>query len=202
MFTSPTDQRITDPLSSRSFASSLSAEAKNWFAVFTIPRHEKRVQEHFRVREIECFLPLFHAEHRWKDGSKHILQLPLFASYIFVRIDRAGRGSVLDVPGVISIVGSGRSSWSVPDAYISFLCEGLRQGRIEPHPCLTEGTRVRIRSGPMAGIEGVLLRTKNNFRVVVTLELIMKSVRVEVEMNDIEPIVPVSSSYRVPPRAA
>lgn len=202
MFTSPTDQRITDPLTSCSFGSNLSAEAKSWFAVFTVPRHEKRVQEHFRVREIECFLPLFHAEHRWKDGSKRILQLPVFACYIFVRIGSGGRGPVLEVPGVISILGNGRSSWSVPDSYISFLREGLRQGRIEPHPCLMEGTRVRIRSGPMAGIEGVLLRTKNNLRVVVTLELIMKSVRVEVEMNDIEPVVPVSSSYLVPPRAA
>src|SRR6267154_670457 len=122
-----------------------SATAKNWFAVFTAPRHEKRVEEHLRIREIESFLPLCRMQRRWKDGSKGILQLPLFSSYIFVRIGRGGRSPVLAIPGVISIVGGGRESSSVRDSYIDFLREGLRQGKIEPHPCLTSGARVRIR---------------------------------------------------------
>jgi transcription antitermination factor NusG len=95
---------------------------------------------------------------------------------------------VLAIPGVISIVGGGRESLSVPDSYIHFLREGLRQGKIELHPYLTSGARVRIRSGVMAGMEGILLRKKNDFRVVLTLEMIMKSVKVEVEMDDIEPV--------------
>ncbi|HET8887423.1 MAG TPA: transcription termination/antitermination NusG family protein [Candidatus Angelobacter sp.] len=162
--------------------------AKNWFAVFTIPRHEKRVEAHFCLRDIENFLPLCQKSRQWKDGSKGTLQLPLFSSYIFVRIGCGGRAPVLRVPGVISIVGCGPRPLPVPDSYILWLREGLRQGKIEPYPYLAAGTRVRIRSGVMAGMEGVLLRRKNNFRVVLTLEMIMKSVTVEVEMEDIEPV--------------
>lgn len=79
-------------------------------------------------------------------------------------------------------------SLPVPDSYIDFLREGLTQGKIEPHPYLKAGMKVRICSGVMAGTEGVLLRKKNNPRVVVTLEMIMRSVTVEVEIDDIEPV--------------
>jgi transcription antitermination factor NusG len=167
---------------------SASAPAKNWFAVFTAPRHEKRVEEHLRVRGIESFLPLCKRARQWKDGSKGTVYLPLFSSYVFARIGRDGRVPVLTVPGVLAIVGSRRESFSVPDTYIHFLREGLLQGRIEPHPYLTIGARVRIRSGIMAGVEGILLRQKNDCRVVLTLEMIMKSVTVEVAIDEIEPV--------------
>lgn len=172
----------------RGFGLNGSGTSKNWFAVFTTPRHEKRVEEHFRAREIESFLPLCQIQRQWKDGSKGIVQLPLFSNYIFVRIGCGGRIPVLAIPGVISIVGGGRESSILPDSYIHFLQEGLRQGKIEPHPYLMSGTRVRIRSGVMAGMEGILLRKKNDFRVVLTLQMIMKSVKVEVEMDEIEPV--------------
>ena len=169
--------------------------AKNWLAVFVTPRHEKRVGEHCHVRGIESFLPLFQTPAHWRDGSKRILQLPLFPGYIFVRIDCSGRTSVLQVPGVIFIVGGAKKLLPVPDSYILSLQEGLRQGRIEPHPYLVEGTRVRIRSGVMAGIEGVLVRKKNNFRVVLTLDMIMRSLTVEVAIDDIELVSRASDSH-------
>lgn len=165
-----------------------SGTPKNWFAVFTVPRHEKRVEIHLHLRGIENFLPLFQKQRHWKDGSKGMLQLPLFSSYLFVRIGLGERVPVLKVPGVISIVGGGTQPLPVPDSYIHFLREGLVLGKIEPHSFLAAGTKVRIRSGVMAGMEGILLRKKNNFRVVLTLEMIMKSVTVEVEMEDIEPV--------------
>jgi transcription antitermination factor NusG len=168
--------------------SSGSEAAKNWFAVFTVPRHEKRVEEHFRLREIENFLPLYQRQREWKDGSKGMLQLPLFSRYIFVRIGCEGRVPVCKVPGVISIVGCGPQPLPIPDAYIHWLREGLRHGKMEPHLHLIAGAKVRIRSGAMAGMEGVLLRKKNNYRVVLTLEMIMKSVTVEVEIENIEPV--------------
>lgn len=164
------------------------AIAESWCAVFTIPRHEKQVEKHFVARGIENFLPLYRTKAKWKNGSKMVLELPLFSNYIFVHINNGGRRSVLEVPGVISIVGGARAPWSVPDSYIHFLREGLRQGKIEPHPYLTEGTRVRIRTGVMAGTEGILLRRKNHYRVVLTLEMIMNSVTVEVESENIEPV--------------
>src|SRR5262245_50390783 len=179
---------MTNPVPYLHCGASCSEATRRWFAVLTIPRHEKRVEEHLRVREIESFLPLFRMPRQWKDGSRGILQLPLFSRYIFVRIGWDQRFSVLAIPGVISIVGGGRESSSVPDSCIHFLREGLRQGKIEPHPYLVSGTRVRIRSGAMAGVEGILVRKKSDFRVVLTLEMIMKSMRVEVEMDDIEPV--------------
>ncbi|MCU1254181.1 MAG: transcription antitermination protein nusG [Candidatus Angelobacter sp.] len=167
-----------------------SAAPKNWFAVFTAPRHEKRVETHFHLRGIENFLPIYVKQSQWKDGSKRTLRLPLFSNYIFVRIGRVERVPVLRVPGVTFIVGGGPHPLPVPDSYIHFLREGLRYGKIEPHPCLTLGARVRIRSGAMIGMEGVLLRKKSNLRVVLTLEMIMKSVTVEVREEDIELIRP------------
>jgi len=164
------------------------ATTKDWFAVFTTPRHEKRVEEHFRVREIESFLPLCRIRREWKDGSKVTVQIPLFPNYIFVHIERNERVPVLEVPGVLSIVGGGRESMSIPESYIYGLREGLRQGKIEPHSHLTSGIRVRIRSGVMAGMEGILLRKRSDFRVVLTLQMIMKSVKVEVELDEIEPV--------------
>ena len=163
-------------------------EAKNWFAVFTISRHEKRVEQHLRVRNIENYLPLFQMQRRWKDGSKGMLQIPVFCNYIFVRIGRDGRIPVLKVPGVISIVGFGLDPCPLLDSYVHFLREGLREGKIEPYPYLTEGARVRIRNGIMAGFEGVLLRNKSSCRVVITVEMIGKSVSVEVSKEDIEPV--------------
>lgn len=127
-----------------------------------------------------------------------MLSLPLFSNYIFVRIDWGEYVPVLAVPGVISMVGSRREKLPVSDAYIDFLRKGLQQGKIEPHPYLTEGAPVRIRSGAMVGIEGVLVRKKNNSRVVLTLEMIMRSISVEVEMEDLEPIYRVSSVYPAP----
>jgi|SRR5581483_648626 len=162
---------------------------KNWFAVFTTPRHEKRIEEHFRIRDIESFLPLYETQRQWKDRSKRTLFFPLFPNYIFVRIGRGDRVSVLEVPGVVAIVGGMRESLPVSDTYIHFLREGLRHGKIEPHPYLATGTKIRIRSGVMAGMEGFLVYKKNKSRVVLTLEMITKSVMAEVALDDIEPSV-------------
>lgn len=174
----------------KSPASSTDLEAaKSWFAVFTMPRHEKRVEAHLCVREIENFLPLYQRQRQWKDGSRGVVQLPLFSNYVFVRIEHRGRILVLKVPGVISIVGCGAQPLPVPDVYIHWLREGLRERKIEPYPYLVAGTTVRIRSGIMRGMEGVLLRRKNDVRVVLTVEAIMRSITVEVEIDDVEPVV-------------
>lgn len=163
--------------------------SKSWFAVFTMPRHEKRVETHLCLREVENFLPLYQRQRQWKDGSKGVLRLPLFPNYVFVRIEHSGRIVVLKVPGVISIVGCGPQPWPVPDGYIHWLRDGLRERKIEPYPYLAVGASVRIRSGIMRGMEGVLLRRKDNIRVVLTVEAIMRSITVEVEIDDIEPVV-------------
>jgi transcription antitermination factor NusG len=160
----------------------------SWFTAYTAPRHEKRVAEHFRQRQIDCYLPLYKSRRRWKDGSKTILELPLFPSYIFVRIALEDRVQVLEVPGVVSLVCCGKTPVSLTDSEVERLREGLQLRKAEPHPYLVIGERVRIRVGPLAGMEGVLLRENNKFRVVLSLGQIMRSVAVEVDSSDLEQI--------------
>ena len=161
----------------------------HWFAVYTTSRHEKRVDQHFTVRGIEHFLPLYQVQRKWADGSRVTLNLPLFPGYIFVHIDRAQRVSVLEVPGVLAIVGgAGGAPAPLPLADIEALRFGLHLRRAEPHPLLQIGQRARIRSGALAGMEGVVVRKKNSFRVVLTMDAIMQSIAVEVDASELEPI--------------
>jgi transcription antitermination factor NusG len=169
-----------------------------WFALYTTPRNEKHVSEMLTQREIESFLPLYRTTRQWKKSRPVVLELPLFPTYVFVRIARQARGAVLGTPGVLSIVGSPREPWPVPDPDIEAIRLGLQMRKIEPHPYLTVGERVRIKSGVMAGVEGVLVRKKNDFRVVLTLGTIMRSIAVEVEADDIEPIGTLAKSHAIP----
>jgi transcription antitermination factor NusG len=158
-----------------------------WFAVYTTPRHEKHVSEILAERQIETFLPLYRANRQWKKSSPVVLDLPLFPTYVFVRIERKSRGVILGTPGVLSIVGSSKEAWPLPDLEIDALRSGLLERKIEPHPYLVVGERVRIMAGVMAGVEGVLVRKKSDLRVVLSLDTIMRSVAVEVNADDIEP---------------
>ena len=153
----------------------------NWFAVYTASRHEKRVAQHLTQREIEYYLPLYRSARKWSDGSKVTLELPLFPGYLFVHIKRSERARVLNVPGALAVVGgSGREPVPLPEGTIDALRAGLHLRAAEPYPLLTVGQRARIRSGALAGMEGVVVRKKNGFRVVLTLEHIMQSIAVEV----------------------
>src|SRR5258708_17736187 len=115
------------------------------------------------------------------------LELPLFPNYVFVRIDPRERVRVLEVPGVVSLVGFGRTLAPLSDFEIEALRTCVGQRKIEPHPYLVVGERVRIKAGPMTGMEGVLVRKKSNFRVVLALDVIMQCVAVEVDADDLEP---------------
>jgi len=168
----------------------LEDRASRWFAVYTAPRHEKRLGEHFGVRQIEYFLPLYRTLRRWKDGSRVTLELPLFPNYIFVRICRSQRVRVLEVPGVLWIAGCGREPAPLPDGEIEALRRGMVLSKIEPHSYLVVGERVRINAGPLVGMEGVLIRKKNSFRVVLTISMIMQSIAVELDIDDLEPAKP------------
>lgn len=170
--------------------------ASSWFAVYTTSRHEKRVAQHFDQRGIEHYLPLYRFERKWRDGSKVTLDLPLFPSYIFVRMERMERGRVLSVPGALSVVGgTGREAAPLPDAAIEALRAGMSKYAIEPHSLLTIGKRVRIRSGAFAGMEGVVARKRSRFRVVLTLQQIMQSIAIEVDEDDVELVGMPSALY-------
>ena len=160
----------------------------SWFAVYTTPRHEKSVARQFEVRQIEAYLPLYQTVRRWRNGCRVKVDQPLFPNYIFVSLQRHEHVRVLQTPGVLSLVGSGRQPSPLASSEIESLRAGLPLREFEPHPYLVAGDRVRIHSGALAGMVGVLVRKKKNLRVVLSLNLIMQSVAVEVGMDEIEPV--------------
>ena len=158
----------------------------SWFAAYTTPRHEKHAAEMLTERGIETFLPLYRAARQWKKSCPVVLELPLFPTYVFVRVPRQARGAVLGTPGVLSIVGSSKEAWALPDLEIEALRRGMQTCKVEPHPYLKVGEKVRVKTGVMAGAEGILVRKKNEFRVVLAFDAIMRSVSVEVDADDLE----------------
>jgi transcription antitermination factor NusG len=159
-----------------------------WYAAYTNPRHEKRVGEQMQGNRIDCFVPLYKSVRRWKDRRKQ-LELPLFPGYVFVHMALKDRLQVLRLPGVVQLVSFNGKPAALPDIEIETLRERLiRNVHAEPHPYLKIGRHVRVHSGPMAGLEGILVRRKDKFRVVVSIHMIQRSIAVEVDECEIEPI--------------
>lgn len=159
-----------------------------WFVVHTLSRHEKSVCEQLRGRDIETFLPLYRSSKRWKNGQIGG-QLPLFPGYLFVRIDIQNQLPVLQTSGVAKFVGFGNKPAAVPDNQIAELEAAVIKGiNVSPHPFLNVGDRVRIRCGPLAGLTGILMRDKQGHRVILSVELISRSISVELDSADVEAI--------------
>jgi transcription antitermination factor NusG len=159
----------------------------NWYALYTCPRHEKQVAEQIKQRRISCFLPLYRSVRRWKDRRKE-LELALFPGYVFVHIGLQDRLSVLQLRGAVRFVSFNGHPAPLPDGEMESLMNALASGvRANPHPYLTVGRRVRVRYGPLARAQGILVRRKDKFRVVLSLDILMRSVGVEVDESDVEP---------------
>jgi transcription antitermination factor NusG len=159
----------------------------HWYAAYTCAQHEKRVAAELVARDIEHFLPLYRSTRRWKDRRVQ-LQLPLFPGYIFVRLALCDRLRVVQIPSVVRLVSFGGLPTALPDAEMEIMQSGFsRNPGAEPHPFLIVGRRVHITGGPFAGLEGVLKRNKGTLRVIVSLELIQRSVAVDVDISDVRP---------------
>lgn len=164
-----------------------------WYAAYTRANHEKRVCEQLVRRDVESYVPLYQTTRRWKDRRVQ-LQLPLFPGYVFVRIALLDRLRVLEVPSVVRLVGFNGHPTALPNDEIDGLKTGFAGGvRAEPHPFLTVGRRVRIKAGPLEGREGILIRRKRSLRVVLSIELIHRSIVVDVDVVDVQPIVAIST---------
>jgi transcription antitermination factor NusG len=170
-----------------------------WYAGYTCANHEKRVAAELAAREVEHFLPMYSSVRRWKD-RRVTLELPLFPGYVFVRLALRDRMRVVQIPSVVRLVGFGGLPTALPDTEMEIMRGGLSQSlRVEPHPFLAVGRRVRITGGPFAGLEGVLKRKKSSLRVVVSLELIQRSVAVDVDAADVEGVVSAKGADPLPP---
>jgi transcription antitermination factor NusG len=164
-------------------------DPRKWFAVVTTPQHEKAAFRHLDFAGIETFLPTYESSRTWKNRQKVTVELPLFPTYLFVRIDQADRASVLRTPGVKRLVGNSREPLSLPDREVEFLRTNIMQQKAEPYADLIAGQRVRIKSGAMQGLEGWLVRKSSGWRFILTVELIHQHVAVEVDASTLEPIV-------------
>jgi transcription antitermination factor NusG len=161
-------------------------EQRRWYAMFTRSHHEKKVAQYYAEHEIEHLLPISRMLRQWSHYRKVTVEMPLFPNYLFVHISRQERTAALKVPGALSLVGQNSIPAALPDAEIESLREGLKLRNATPHPYLVVGTRVRINKGALAGREGIVLRNKSSFRVVLTLSVVMQSFAVEVDAADVD----------------
>jgi transcription antitermination factor NusG len=165
-----------------------SSPAERWYAVTVRPRHEKTVSRHFEHRGLNYFLPVYRCVRRWKDRRKE-LDVALFPGYVFVNLDLRDRLGVLQAPGVVQFVTFQGQPAAVPEPEIRALESGLSAGlRPKPHPYLSRGKKVRVKSGPLMDAEGIMIRRKEGFRLVLSINLLMRSVMLEVDEADVEPI--------------
>lgn len=156
-----------------------------WCAVYTVARHEKVVADQLARRSLESFLPLYHSVRHWKNRRSHI-ELPLFPSYLFIRISLAERVRALEVPGVVHIVSFQGKPVAMPDKEIESLRRALQLRRSEPYPYLAAGRRVCIKAGPLQGLEGVVVRQNSQARIIVSADFIQRSTSIELCPEDLE----------------
>jgi transcription antitermination factor NusG len=159
-----------------------------WYVVHTWPRHEKSVFGQLRSRQVETFLPLYRPSKRWKNGQIGG-QVPLFPGYLFVRIDIQHQLPVLQTSGVARFIGFGPRPAVVSNEEIAALEAAVTNGiTVSPHPYLVVGSRVRIIRGPLAGLTGILTRDNQVSRVVLSVDLISRSISVQLDAGDVESI--------------
>jgi transcription antitermination factor NusG len=167
---------------------------RSWYALYTRHQHEKAVSHILTNKGFKTFLPLYNVRRRWKDRNM-ALTLPLFPCYVFLQGDLERRIDVLMTPGVHRFVEVAGQAASISEDEIRMIEEAIKRNvLIEPYPFLRCGDWVRVRSGPLEGFEGILVRKKNAFRLVLSVELLGKAAAVEVDVSTVEAIVKAPSS--------
>jgi transcription antitermination factor NusG len=162
-------------------------DALPWWAVYTRHHHEKVVAEMLSAKGFEVFLPLYESTRRWKD-RRMVLSLPLFPCYLFVRGGLDRKLQVVTTPGIHMILYRGEKVAVIPDQEIAAIQKAVDGPcGVEPHPFLKCGTRVRVNKGALEGVEGILIRKKNLFRLILSVDMLQQSVSVEVHASDVEP---------------
>ncbi len=165
----------------------LSREALPWYALHVRPRYEKQISQTLKSKGFEEFLPLYTSRRRWSDRWKTV-EFPLFPGYLFCRLSEEIRLPVLTIPGVIRVVGAGGLWIPVNEQEIQAVLKIVKSGlAAEPWPYLKSGQRVLIVEGKLAGLEGIFLKKKGVQRVVVSIELLQRSVAVEIDASWIRP---------------
>ncbi len=161
----------------------------HWYAVHVRSRHEFKVTERLVKSGIDAFLPVVERMRKWKDRKK-VIAFPLFPSYLFVRIGENGsqKLAVLKTPGVVRFIGQTYGEpEQVPDDQVLSLQKLVESKEfLDPYPYLKEGKRVRIKSGPLAGVEGILVERQGLHNLVLSVDILRQGVSIQVEASIIE----------------
>jgi transcription antitermination factor NusG len=177
---------------------------RQWYAVQVTPRHEKRVTANVEEKRIPVFLPLVSEMHHWSDRQKRV-DIPLFLGYTFVQLSTqvADRVAVLRTSGVLRLVGAAYTGTPIPDKQIDDIAVLVNSRlRLDPYPFLNVGDRVRIRNGSLAGLEGILVGKNSDATLVVSIDLLRRSLAVRIHGFDLHTIGRAHlASAIVPPRA-
>ena len=167
-----------------------------WHAPYIRHQHEKVVAQALSGKGFEVFLPQYRTVHRWKDRRKELL-LPLFPNYLFIRGGLDRMLSIVTTPGVHALVSWGGRPADIPSEEIEAVRRLVESPlQVEPHPFLKCGDRVRIKSGPLEGIEGILVRKTQGFRLVLSVEMLSKSAAVEVDVSTVERLRAAETNHR------
>ena len=157
-----------------------------WFALAVVPRKEKATAQGLRAKGYQDFLPMYTVRRRWSDRVQKV-ELPLFPGYVFSRFDPKFRLPILKIPAVLAILGMGKNPEPIPDIEIDALQTVCKAGvNTIPYPYMT-GAKVRINEGPLTGVEGILLESKQT-RLVLSVTLLQRSIAVEVDAEWIAPV--------------
>lgn len=181
-------EQVYFPIPEAGFGAGLAFGEPTWYAVHTMARHEKRVLTHLQEERVFAFLPLIEQLHRWSDRQSRV-EVPLFSCYVFVRIvpTADNRVRVLQAPGVLGFVGSKRQGTPIGEQEIENLRAAVRgKAPLQTHPFVNSGKRVRIRGGALDGVEGIIQCEGDDLSLVLSVELLRRSVSIRVEGYDVE----------------
>lgn len=169
-----------------------------WYALWVRSRHEEKVVERLRQKEYETFLPLSRSRRRWSDRYKEV-DVPLIPGYVFCRFDATDHFPVSNTPGMVRVVGFGKTPQPVDEQEMTAFIRAVGSGsHIQLWPFLKVGQRVLIEEGPLRSLEGVLLTVEGQDHLVLSLSLLQRSVAVTVDRRWVRPIGEKLSSLRVP----
>src|SRR5579859_1566789 len=160
----------------------------SWYALYTRHQHEKTVDQLLTNKGFNTFLPLYATSHNWKDRTKS-LSLPLFPCYVFLKGGIERRLQILTTPGIYGLVSSAGQPAAIPEVEIEAIRRVVESGvRVETHPYLKCGNWVRVKCGPLTGVEGILVRKKNISRLVLSVEILGTAAAIEVAALQVEAI--------------
>ena len=166
----------------------IAVPAVRWYALHVHARKEASIASQLASQGVECFLPLYKSVRKWSDRLKEVQQ-PLFPTYLFSRFDYQDRRAVVMTPGVLQVVGNGRTAIPIPHEEITAIQTAVASGLSnQPWPYIEVGERVRLAYGSLSGLEGILINFKGNHRVVLSVTLLQRSIAFEVDSAWLVPV--------------